>query len=124
MIPKGCTPRNGVKVFAIMEATSEDAKVISDSMPVRVRDWISSAFCRAGSTALTFLTAARINPPDAAWAERKPHRGLPLTGAARRAGWHVSSSGDYRPARPGSLLDQGGKRSTRIAYLAWSAHSG
>ena len=109
MIPKGCTPRNGVKVFAIMEATSEDAKVVSDSMPVRVRDWISSAFCRAGSTALTFLTAARINPPDAAWAERRPHRGLPLTGAARRAG---------------SLLDQGGKRSTRIAYLAWSAHSG
>jgi hypothetical protein len=65
MITKGFTPRNGVKVFAIMKATSRDTKVIPDMMPVRVRDWISSAFRHAGNTALTFLAAFRINPPDA-----------------------------------------------------------
>jgi hypothetical protein len=65
MIAKGCTPRNGGKVFAIMKAASQDAKVIPDTMPVRVRDWILPAFRHAGNTALTFLTAIRINPPDA-----------------------------------------------------------
>jgi hypothetical protein len=84
MIPKGRTPKNGGKVFVIMKATS--TKVIPEMMPARVRDWISSAFRHAGNTALTFRIATRINPPDAAWAEQKPHRGLPLTGTARPTG--------------------------------------
>src|SRR5580692_4072260 len=102
MIPKGRTPKNGGKVFVIMKATSTN--LIPEMMPTRVRDWISSAFRHAGNTALTFRTATRINPPDAAWAEHKAHRGLPLTGTARPTGGHVSSSGTT-DARTGSLLD-------------------
>ena len=106
MIPKGCTPKNWVKGFAIMKATSQDTKVIPDMMPVSVRDWIFLAFRLVGNTALTFLTAFRINPPRRAPAEHKLHQGLPLTRTAHRTGRHASSSG-ATAARPGSLLGPG-----------------
>jgi hypothetical protein len=59
-----------------------DTKVIPDTTLVRARDWILLAFRHAGHTALTFLTATRIRPPDAPRAEHRPHQGLPLTATA------------------------------------------